>query len=659
MKEYICHVAQKGFYVGPVYAIAALTREIEKTSADPAEETEKLARAIDTLRHSVKNAPAPKENAQVLETVCLMLDDEAFIGEIREYIRAEKCCAEYAVKAKCSEYANRVGNSHSEYLRARASDITGVGRELISVMSGAAESNLNERAALAAPDISPAQLASFDSGFIGGIVTDKGSPNSHLSILAGNLEIPYIYGNAAAAAAAADSSCIIIDGDKLIIDPDKELKEEAEARMVRIEAERSQSREPQKNVVCKTKIYANIAGPEDIPQLLTSGADGVGLFRSEFLFLGKEAAPSEEEQYLAYRSVLEAVGDKEVIIRTMDLGSDKKVSWLALPEEPNPALGLRGARVSFEKKEIFHTQLRAMLRAGAFGNLKIMFPMIASEWEIDEIKACVKVAADELEKEKLAYKEPELGIMIETPAAAVTADILAKKVNFFSIGTNDLTQYTLALDREAHGLDRFFDARHEAVLRLVEAVIREGHKSNVTTGICGQLAADPDVIERLIAAGVDELSVPISKVRQTRALAAQAEAARTMPEPAFAPSAHMVFAPADGELIPMNEIPDPVFSTGQLGECIGILPDSGSIFSPCDGILVSIAETKHAVTIRSDKGEEYLIHAGIDTVKLGGKGFDVLVREGDPVSRAQRIMDIDIDLLRNSGYSPMVILVKL
>ena len=683
MKEYKCHVAQKGFYAGPVHKLAAPASDIKKISADPAEETAKLETAIAAIKQSLSAASgsqgasaSAQKNAEIMETVSMMLDDDAFIGEIRQCISDEGCNAEYAVKTKSSEYAKKMENADSEYLRARASDITGVGEQLISVMSGNADSGLTVLSALVAPDISPAQMTSFDSKLVGGIITDKGSPNSHLSILAGNLEIPYIYGNAEAVAAAADAVYIIIDEDKLTINPDEDAKSEANARMLKLSEEKKQRAESEKDAVCKTKIYANIAGPKDIPQLLESGADGVGLFRSEFLFLGKDAAPSEEEQYQAYKSVLEAMGDKEVIIRTMDLGSDKKVSWLAIPDEPNPALGLRGARVSLEKKEIFNTQLRALLRAGACGNLKVMFPMIASQWEIDEIAECVNAAAAELEKEKLEYKLPELGIMVETPAAVITADILSKsdKVSFFSIGTNDLTQYTLALDRESQGLDRYFNPHHEAVLRLIETTAREGHRNNVTTGICGQLAADPEVTERLIAAGVDELSVPISKVRQTRANAAKAEAAiaasaaatadqaaapatqqtAEAPAPASKPA-----APADGALIPMNEIPDTVFSSGQLGKCIGILPDNGNIYSPCDGTIVSIAETKHAVTIHSDEGEDYLVHVGIDTVKLAGKGFEVLVAEGDRVSRSQQLMKADLATITQAGYSTMVILVKL
>lgn len=674
MKEYKCHAAQNGFYAGPVYVIRDSASGTEKVSADPAEEISRLDSAAEKIKQSMDSSRYSAGNAEVMETVRMMLDDQSFLNEIKAYIAENKCNAEYAVKCRSDEYARKMESSESEYLRARASDITGVGTQLIRVLNGDKESDLCSLTALAAPDISPAQLASFNQNMIGGIITDKGSPNSHLSILAGNLEIPYIYGNTEAVAAAVNSSYIIIDGGKLITEPDEKTLSEAESKMFRQTGAKKQRKASDHNITCRTRIYANISGPEDIPQLLESGADGVGLFRSEFLFLGKTEEPSEEEQYRTYRSVLEAMGDKEVIIRTMDIGSDKRVPWLAIPEEPNPALGLRGARVSLEKKEVFRTQIRALLRAGTIGNLKIMFPMIASEWEIDEIKDFIDSAAAELAKEGTAYRIPELGIMIETPAAALTADALSGKVKFFSIGTNDLTQYVLALDRESRGLDRYFLPHHEAVLRLIENTVREGHRNGVTTGICGQLAADPDMTERLVAAGVDELSVPISKVGQTRANAARAEsvlaagqassgsepAAEKKNDKAEAACADVrLAAPADGELVSMPEIPDPVFSSGRLGKCVGIIPENGDIYSPCEGTVISIAETKHAVTIRSDNGEELLIHVGIDTVKLGSRGFEVLVTEGERIKRTQKIMKADLDIITSAGFSTMVILVKL
>ncbi len=664
MKEYICHVAQKGLYAGPVYALMNTASEIEKKSANFIEEAKKLDFAVNQIKTTMLEQNYSEKNAEIMETVGIMLDDESFLEEIKQYIHGEKCNAEYAVKIKSEEYAKKMEESESDYLRARASDILGVGEQLINVMSGTAAPKLTNISALISYDISPAQLTSFDNNLLGGIITDKGSPNSHLSILAGNLGIPYIYGNSEAVSAALNSRFIIIEDDKLILEPDEKTMSEVKNRIAWNKEKKKLRMEAEKDAVCKTKIYANIAGPEDLPQLLESGADGVGLFRSEFLFLGKDRAPSEEEQYQAYKSVLEAMEKKEVIIRTMDLGSDKKVSWLSIPDEPNPALGLRGARVSLEKKEVFNTQLRALLRAGVYGNLKVMFPMIASEWEVDEIADCIKAAAKELEKENVSYKIPELGIMIETPAAAITADQLSKSKNvkFFSIGTNDLTQYTLALDRESQGLDRYFNPNHEAVMRLIEITVEEGHKNGVSTGICGQLAADPDLMERFLTAGVDELSVPISKVRQTKANAAMVEKKleeRKRKEQEKPVSKLSLSSPADGELVPMAEIPDPVFSSGQLGECVGILPEDGSIWSPCDGTIINIAETKHAVTILSDNGEELLIHVGIDTVKLSGKGFEVLVMEGEHVNRTQKIMEADLEFIRKEGYSTIVILAKL
>ena len=658
MKEYICRIAQKGFFAGPVISVAPAPAAIVKTDADPKTEIAKFNSAAEKIKRSLENCRRCEKAAGIMDTVGMMLDDEPFLEEIRHHIAREKCCAEYAADTACRRYAERLQNAPSEYLRARAQDVSGFGAQLIRVMRGAEERTLSEVTALAAPDISPAQLTSFDPETVGGILTDKGSPNSHLSILAGNLGIPYLFGNAEAVAAAANSSFIILDGDRLITDPEEPLRKSAEARMAELRAEEKQAEELPDGTITGTKIYANISGPEDVPALLASGADGVGLFRSEFLFLGKDAAPSEEEQYRAYCTVLDAMKDKEVIIRTMDLGSDKRVSWLRLPEEENPALGLRGARVSLEYHDLFNVQLRALLRAGVHGNLKVMFPMIASDWELDEIRALTDAAAADLDTRGVPYQIPEFGIMIETPAAAMTADTLAKKAAFFSIGTNDLTQYSLAIDREAEGLDRYFNAHHEAVFRLIEKAVCDGHKNGVKVGVCGQLAADPEAIGRLISIGVDELSVPVSKVGKVRRCAAEAEAADAVPENVSSDSGP-VFSPADGKLVPMEEIPDPAFSSGQLGKCIGILPDHGSVFSPCDGTLTAIAQTKHAVTVRSDSGEEYLIHVGIDTVKIGGEGFRVLIKEGERVYRAQKIMEADLGLIEKRGYSPMVILVKL
>lgn len=676
MKEYKCNVAQAGFFAGPVFVSGS--DKIEMRPGDVTEETEKLVRALNAVKADMQNSADAGGASDIMETVSMMLDDDTFIDEIQQFIATKKCNAEYAVSRVAESYAKKMENADSDYLKERSSDIRGVGGKLIDAVTGRKTGGPTELSAIAAAEISPAQLSAFDSKYIGGMITDKGSPNSHAAIIAGSLEIPYVYGAGEAIKELKENAFVILDGDRLVTDPDEAMRAGALERMARLQAKRLAEDEKLRSVAgecagCRTKVYANIAGPKDIPQLLESGADGVGLFRSEFLFLDRDDAPSEDEQYQAYRAVLEAMGDKEVIIRTMDLGSDKKVPWLGLPDEQNPALGMRGVRVSLEKEDVFGVQLRALLRASVTGNLKIMFPMIASEWEIDEIKSRVDAAAHALGEAKVPYRVPEIGIMVETPAAAVMAEELAKKVSFFSIGTNDLTQYTLAIDREAAGLDRYFAPHHEAVLKLIEMTAAGGHKHGVVTGVCGQLAADSgEMTERLIAAGVDELSVPVSKVREVKAAAVMAEkklaAAGGSGEPETGQeesgrdsktAASGYAAVADGELIPMNEIPDPVFSSGQLGMCVGILPQDGKIYAPCDGVIAGIAETKHAVTIKADDGSELLIHAGIDTVKLGGSGFSVLVSEGDRITRSQHIMDMDRNVVQSAGLSDIIILARL
>ena len=659
MKEFRCSIARKGFYAGPVFFIRpALEKAGEKTE-DPGRELAALTAAADTVKAGVLRAGTSGKNGEIRRTVLSLLEDEAFTGRMQKHIKEDSLTAAAAVKKTAEELAEELNCADSEYIRSRQDDIRGLAQRLAAVLEG--EDRVPEIcSAVAAREISPAQLSAIEGGLIGGLLSEKGSPNSHAAILAGNLGVPYLYGNPQAVRAAETASFLILDGEigTVTADPDEETKKAALFAFERFRESRSGEASGEKEEPLpplKTKVFANIEGPRDIDALLGSGADGVGLFRTEFLFMG-DAAPSEEQQYEAYRAVLEAMGEKEVIIRTADLGSDKQAPWLDLGEESNPALGLRGVRVSLARKDLFLTQLRALLRAALTGRLKVMFPMIASAWEIDEINACVKEAAAALEKEGVPYRVPALGIMIETPAAALLAEELAEKAAFFSIGTNDLTQYTLALDREARGLERYFDPCHEAVFSLIRAAAEAGHRHGVKTGVCGQLAADPEAVDRLIGCGVDELSVPVSRVRTVKKLAAEAERRLFKAEKA---SLKGVAAVADGELIPMRDIPDPAFSGGTLGECFGILPENGKIFSPVTGTVTAIAETGHAVTVRADDGGDLLIHAGIDTVKLGKEPFRHFVKPGEHVLRDQLLMEEDLEKIRAAGLSPVIVLVAL
>lgn len=663
MKRFNCSVAQKGFFAGPVFYIQPVSNNNNHAFTDAASESEKLHLAVEALKNRIRQKRMSGNNAEIQETVLSLLEDNAFIGKMEQNIRNYKLIASAAVAKAAQDFTEAMNGVNSEYIRSRQDDIRGVANQLLSVLSGS-NAVPEKCSAICAPEISPAQLGSMDESLIGGMLTEKGSPNSHASILAGNIGIPYLYGNREAVIEAQKADFIIIDSEAgtVITDPEEEVKNAALLKMEKITLQRKASESGREDLLgqTETKVYANIEGPQDVDALLKSGADGVGLFRTEFLYLDKGRAPAEEEQLAAYSCILEAMGEKEVIIRTMDIGSDKKADWLELPDESNPALGLRGVRVSLEREELFHTQLRALLRSGVKGNLKIMFPMIASAWEIDKAKEKVWEVAEELKKQGMDYKIPPIGIMVETPAAAICAEELARKVDFFSIGTNDLTQYTIALDREAQGLDRYFCPHHEAVFRLIGMTADGGHKHGIETGVCGQLAADPESVKKLIELGVGELSVPVRKVNATRALVAEAEKQIRTDSPdvkqELLPS---ISAPTDGKLVPMADIPDPVFASGTLGECFGILPSNGNVYSPVDGTVIDIAEAGHAVTIGTESGMKILVHVGINTVSLGPKAFIHHVSVGEQIEKDQLLMEADLDTIKNAGLSTMVIVIAL
>jgi glucose-specific phosphotransferase system IIA component len=440
------------------------------------------------------------------------------------------------------------------------------------------------------------------------------------------------------------------------VNPPAEKIREAEARQAEIAEARERQRKQAAGRVTRTKICANISRAEEADGLPEKGADGIGLFRSELLFLNGAKAPTEEEQFEAYRHAAEAMEGRETVIRTMDIGSDKHAVWLEMPKEINPALGLRGLRVSLEHRELFRTQLRALLRAAVYGNIRIMIPMIASEWELDEVLREMQTAALELEQRREQYRIPEIGVMIETPAAVMIAPALAEKARFFSIGTNDLTQYTLAVDREARGMDRYCDPMHEAVIRMIAMATEAAHAKHIPVAVCGELAGAPRGTERLIRLGVDELSVSPAKLAQVRERAAEIE--DSMAREIRKERDEGIRSPAEGELIPMAEIPDPVFSGGVMGKCVGVIPANGKIYAPVSGTVATVAATRHAVSLRGN-GEEILIHAGLDTVRLNGEGFSVYVSEGENVKQGQLIMEMDPELIRARGFNPMIIVVRI
>lgn len=517
MKVFKCKIAQKGFYAGEIHYIKAFESVKEKSTLDSSEERKRIEKVRCELNEELRAKKWSENNEDILDTVLLLLEDEGFFASIYHDIDELGYTAEYAVKITADRICEVLSAAQDEYISQRQEDICGLADKLISGLVG---ENIEPKVKclLCAQEMSPAQLASYKEDVIGAILTYKGSPNSHTSIIAANLEVPYFYGTKEAVEAAKEASFVIMNSEtgEVILDPPEDEKQRALERMKNIEAEHEYK---ESHVTVRdraVKIYANISSLDDLDKLDKAAADGVGLFRTEFLYMNSSRMPDENCQLEIYRKALEIMKDREVIIRTMDIGSDKCPAWIELFSESNPALGWRGIRVLLEYKELLRVQLRALFRAAVYGRLKIMFPMITAAWEIDEIYSFIREVATELDEEGMDYSIPETGIMIETPAAALCAEELAAKVDFFSIGTNDLTQYTLALDREAQGLERYFDPYHEAIFKLIKMTVDGAHKHGKKVGVCGQLAADEKAVERLVAAGVDDISVPLKNISLVR-----------------------------------------------------------------------------------------------------------------------------------------------
>ncbi len=651
MKEILCCAAQSGLAAATAFALKKKpVASAALGSADPSAELNALVSAVQALKQELEAAAAKanEDTAAILEAEAALLEND-FLTGAEKTIREKNCTALGAVQETAKALSESLERNENAYIRQRAEDMRGMGQRLCALLRGEKHILPEEPFILVAEELSPAELSAYPAALLRGILTAKGGVGSHVSILAGNLGIPYLIGDAEAVAAIETGERLILRDDKLITEPDEQLWNET---LTEIETKKKAAAVPLEKT--RTKVCANIAGVGDCPALAASAAEGVGLFRSEFLFLDCAHVPTEEEQFEAYRTVTELMGERECVIRTMDIGSDKKADWLELPPEKNPALGCRGLRVSLQKSELFLTQLRALLRAAVYGNLKIMVPMVASLWEIDAVREQLSLAAAELEERKAEYRIPALGAMVETPAAVLMAPELAEKVDFFSLGTNDLTQYTLAIDREADGLERYYDPCHEAVLRLIAMTVEAGHNSGIPTAICGELGGNPQAIPRLVELGVDELSVSLSKVAATKKAVAEAEKKLAAPE--IAPILPTLLAPADGELYAMEEIPDEAFASGVLGECIGILPSEGAVYAPCDATVTNVTDSGHALTLTDGCGRSILLHIGIDTVMLEGKGFHPCVRAGDRVKAGQLLLNMELETIRSAGLSPMVIM---
>lgn len=462
-------------------------------------------------------------NAMIFEVHQMMLDDLDYVEAITHMIENQQVNAEYAVATTGDNFSDMFSAMDDDYMRARAADVKDISNRVIAVLQGRSDGVLagDEPVIVVADDLAPSETVQLDKSKVLAFVTRHGSTNSHTAILARTMNIPALIG--VNYSDDMNGKEAVVDGydGVLYVEPDEAVragfiaKQEADANKKRL----LQELKGKENVTLdgrKINLYANIGGVSDVAEALRNDAGGIGLFRSEFLYLGSDTFPTEEEQFTAYRTVAENMAGKKVVIRTLDIGADKQVDYFGLNKEDNPAMGYRAIRICLDRPEIFKTQLRAIFRASYYGNIAIMYPMIISVDEVRQIKRIADEVKAELDKQGLPYGEVEQGIMIETPAAVMISDLLAKEVDFFSIGTNDLTQYTLAIDRQNPKLDSIYDSHHEAVLRMIRMVADNGHKEHCWVGICGELGADITLTETFLQMGIDELSVSPSFVLKVR-----------------------------------------------------------------------------------------------------------------------------------------------
>lgn len=518
-------IANKGLVLGKIKVFADEKINISKDKiTDTASEIAKLdsavKKSIDELDKLFEKAKmdAGEEEAQIFEVHKMMLDDIEYQDEIRRNINEEKDNAAYAVSLAEEKFYMIFNSMDDEYFSQRAKDIIDISQRLIKNILGiknAFDDDFDEKVILYAEDLLPSQTLNIDKEKLLAIVTVKGSTQSHTAILAKSMNIASLVNLDSTFDKSIDGKTAILDAyeGELIIDPDEKLLKDVKDR---IEKEEKRKLELEKLKTAKAiskdgthiSVYANIGNSKDLPLALKNGAEGIGLFRTEFLYLGRDSLPTEEEQFKEYKYVAEAMEGKEVIVRTFDIGADKKVDYLNLPEEENPALGYRAIRICLDDEELFKAQLRAIIRASHYGNIKIMLPMINDVWEVKKAKELINEIFNELREKDIPFNEEiEIGIMIETPAAAIISDDLAKEVSFFSIGTNDLTQYTLAVDRQNEKIARHRDIHPKAILRLMELTCENAKKNGVKISVCGELGSDPDLTEFYVKNKFDKLSV--------------------------------------------------------------------------------------------------------------------------------------------------------
>ena len=455
-------------------------------------------------------------NAAIFEVHQMMLEDEDYNESVENIIHSQMVNAEYAVASTADNFAQMFEAMDDDYMRGRAADVRDISERVITVLAGGAGSGLDsdEPVIIAADDLAPSETVQLDKDKVLSFVTAHGSENSHTAILARTMGIPALIGTGIDLDETVDGKLGIVDGTNgvVYVDPDAELLEEMKKKQQEEQEKKRllQTLKGKENITLdgqKVMLYANVGNIKDLGIALQNDAGGIGLFRSEFIYLGQDHYPTEEEQFQIYKTVAETMAGRRVIIRTLDIGADKQCDYFELDKEDNPAMGLRAIRICLTRPEIFKTQLRALFRASVYGNINIMYPMIISVDEVRQIKAIVEEVKAELAEQGIEYGNPAQGIMIETPASVMMSRDLAEEVDFFSIGTNDLTQYTLAIDRQNSKLDKFFDSHHPAVLRMIQMTVENAHKAGIWCGICGELGADQALTKDFLAMGVDELSV--------------------------------------------------------------------------------------------------------------------------------------------------------
>lgn len=522
----------KGIVMGPVAVLKKNDYQVKRARIeDPEAEVKRVEEAVEVSKKQLGRLydKAVREvgeaSAAIFEVHQMMLEDEDYLESMENMIRIELVNAEYAAAATGDNFAEMFAAMDDEYMKARSADVKDISERLVRNLSGEGDNDLSsmEPSIIVADDLSPSETVQMDKEKILAFVTVHGSTNSHTAILARMMNIPALIGVPMDLNSLKTGMMAVVDGfsGQVIFEPEEDVQKETEKRMQE-EAEKQKLLEELKgkeNITPdgrKINIYANIGSVGDLGYVMENDAGGIGLFRSEFLYLGRNDFPTEEEQFQAYKQAVQTMAGKKVIIRTLDIGADKQVEYFNLGKEENPALGYRAIRICLKQPEIFKAQLRALFRAAVYGNLSVMYPMITSTEEVEKIYAIVAEVEEELKKQEVQYKIPEQGIMIETPAAVMISDRLAEMVDFFSIGTNDLTQYTLAIDRQNEQLDDFYNAHHEAVLRMIRMVVENAHKCGKWAGICGELGADLTLTEQFVRMGVDELSVAPSMILKLR-----------------------------------------------------------------------------------------------------------------------------------------------